>query len=204
VTVRDPSAVRVEVDRGKGLQVLLPEGASSNEVPLPDTSPPFREGYREKTVVRRLPAGPIVLACAKCDPEEKTLVPLDGTITFGSKFGVQSFDWTQKEMRVHLRDGRDASYGTVSAFDAEVVTPWSNVVQVRRASTPDRYLGLKLLLSAAMGIALGSFALGDGVSNHHATTTTFGAIILPISGVLAIGGGWYALAPTRELILFGH
>jgi len=84
-----------------------------------------------------------------------------------------------------------------------VATPWTNVNQVRRISTPSRSMGLKLLLSGGVAATLGVFALQDGVSEHHSTTTIFGAIILPLAVVLATGGSWYLLAAPRESVLYG-
>ncbi|MGO8997312.1 MAG: hypothetical protein ACLQVI_28690, partial [Polyangiaceae bacterium] len=192
VMVRDPSAVRVEIDEGKGLETVLPPSAVEAKVPLPDTAPPFEEGLRQKTVLRRIAAGPIEIQCAKCEPEMKTLVPLDGRMTLGESFFVEKFDFTQREMRVHFVDRRIGPYSTGSTYDADVVTPWTNVAIVRRVSTPDRGLGTKLLLSAAIGAVLGGLGLGDGVADRETTPLVFGAVLLPLSAILAIAGGWYA------------
>jgi hypothetical protein len=218
VTVRDPSAVRIEIDAGKGLRALLAPRASGagdgaadsppeaeGEVTLPDTAPPFQEGMRAKTTVQRMPRGAIEVRCPDCHPDVKTLVPMDGVMTLGQSFRVDKFDFTQREMRVHFIDTREGPYGTPSAYEADVVTPWTNVALVRRVSTPDRSLGVKLLLSAAIAAALGGLSLGDGVADGHPTITVFGAVILPLAAVLAVTGGWYALAPADDHILFrGH
>jgi len=218
VTVRDPSAVRVEIDAGKGLRALLAPAAASApatpattdpatepEVTLPDTAPPFQPGVRAKTTMRRLPRGAIEVRCPECSPDVKTLLPLDGQITFGQSFRVEKFDFAQREMRVHFIDIREGPYGTPAAYEADVATPWTNVALVRRVSTPDRGLGVKLLLSAAIAAALGGLSLGDGVADEHPSVTVFGAIVLPLATVLAVAGGWYALAPADEHTLFqGH
>jgi hypothetical protein len=205
VTVRDPSAVRVEIDDGRGLRTLLPPSPVQKDAPLPDSAPPFDPGLRQPTLVRREPAGPIEITCATCRPEAKTLVPMDGRMTLGESFHVQKFDFTQREMRVHFVDEREGPYRTSSTYEADVVTPWTNVATVRRVSTPDRSLGVKLLLSAAVGGVLGGIGLGDGVASHQESITIFGAVILPLAAILAISGGWYALAPPDEHVLFnGH
>jgi hypothetical protein len=214
VTVRDPSAVRVEIDEGKGLRTLLAPGAAGGaagdfvaepEVTLPDTAPPFQPGLRGKTAVRRLPRGAIEVRCADCSPDVKTLVPIDGQLTLGENFRVEKFDFAQREMRIHFTDSRDGLYGTASAYEADVVTPWTNVALVRRVSTPDRGLGVKLLLSGAIVAALGGLTLGDGVADNHPSITVFGAFVLPLAAVLAAVGGWYALAPADDHVLFqGH
>ncbi len=200
--MRDPSAVRIELDDGKGLREILPPSAQKARVPVPDTAPPFQEGIREKTSLEREPAGAIEIRCDTCSPQDKTLVPLDGRMTLGQSFHVANFDFTQREMRVHFTDSRDGRYGTPSAFEADVVSPWTNVALVRRVSTPDRGLGVRLLLSAAIGAVLGGLSLGDGVLGHQNTVTAFGAIVLPISAVLAVAGGWYSFAPPERLTLF--
>jgi len=184
------------------MHTLLPPSPEKLEVPVPDTAPPFEEGIRGKTTVDRIAAGPIEIRCSECSPDVKTLVPLDGEMTLGDNFRVAKFDFTQREMRVHFTDTREGRYGTASTFEADVVTPWTNVLLVHRVSTPDRGLGVKLLLSAAIGAVLGGLTLGDGVADGHPTITAFGAIILPLAAVLAVGGGWYALAPSQDLTLF--
>jgi hypothetical protein len=202
VMVRDPSAVRVEIDDGKEVRTILPPSPQESHVLLPDTAPPFHEGLRQRTVLRRIAAGPIEVQCATCDPEMKTLVPLDGRMTLGQSFHVAKFDFAQKEMRVHFTDGRAAPYGTGSTYDADVVTPWTNVAIIRRVSTPDRAFGVKLLLAAAIGIALGGLGLGDGVADHQTVPTVFGAVFVPLGAMLGIAGCWYAFAPADEHVLF--
>lgn len=211
MTVRDPSAVRLEIDAGKGLRPLLApaagpgsaaDSAAEREVTLPDTAPPFHAGLRAKTAARRLPRGAIELRCPDCTPDVKTLVPIDGMMTLGQSFFVEKFDFAQREMRIHFTDIRDGLYGTPSAYEADVVTPWTNVALVRRVSTPDRGFGVKLLLSAAIAAALGGLSLGDGVADNHPSITVFGAVVLPLAAVLASVGGWYALAPAEDHILF--
>ena len=203
VTVRDPSAVRVEVDTPSGPRTALEPGATETTVTLPETSPPFEEGSaKQKTSLHRVAAGPIEVLCDACDPKAKTLVPMNGQMTLGQEFRVAKFDFTGKEMRIHFTDARGAQFGTVSSYDADVVTPWINVNEVKRVSTPDRGFGIKLLLSAAIGAVLGGFAVGDGVADHRQASVIFAGVILPISGILAISGSWYAVAPPREQILF--
>lgn len=205
VTVRDPAKVRVEIDEGQGLRTLLPPSSEASEVPIPDAAPPFRPGLRTATKVQRVTRGAIEISCPECDPDEKTLVPLDGRMTLGESFHVDTFDFSQPEMRIHFVDGRDGRYSNPSTYEADVVTPWTNVELVRRVSTPSRALGVRLLLSAAIAAALGGLALGEGVGDGHPVSTGFGAIILPIAGVLAVAGGWYSFAPPDEHILFrGH
>ncbi len=205
VTVRDPAAVRVEVDEGEGLRTLLPASMDALAVGIPDTSPPFEQGIRTPTTAHRIARGAIEIRCPECSPDEKTLVPLDGVMTLGERFHVAKFDFTQREMRVHFVDSREGRSGNPSTFEADVVTPWSNVALVRRVSTPDRGLGVRLLLSAAIATALGGLSLGDGVADGHPTVTIFGAIVLPLAGVLAIAGGWYTFAAPDEHVLFdGH
>jgi hypothetical protein len=216
ITVRDPSAVRVEIDEGKGLRTLLPasaspslheshEGAHAVEVPIPDAAPPFQSGLRTPTSVARSAGGVIEIHCDECSPAVKTLVPPDGKMTLGASFRVAAFDFTQPEMRVHFVDARPGRYDNLSAFEADVVTPWTNVALVRRVSTPDRALGTKLLLSSAIAAALGGLSLGDGIGDHHPVVTGFAAVILPVALVLAVSGGWYAFAEPEEHVLFrGH
>jgi hypothetical protein len=202
VVVRDPSAVRVEIDEGQGLRTILPASAQAARATLPDTAPPFHEGLRQKTVLRRIAAGPLEVWCPTCDPEMKTLVPLDGRMTLGKDFHVANFDFTQREMRVHFTDGRWGPFSTGSTYDADVVSPWTNVVIIRRVSTPDRGFGVKMLISAAIAAALGGLSLGAGVANRQTVPTAFGAVLLPLGGILAISGGWYAFAPADEHVLF--
>jgi hypothetical protein len=202
VRVKDPSAVRLEIDEGEGLRTLLPPSPTHAEVPLPDTAPPFQAGIRAKTTVERVASGPIDIHCPECAPDSKTLVPLDGRMTLGESFRVEKFDFSQREMRVHFVDSREGRYGNPSAYEADVVTPWTNVALVRRVSTPDRALGVKLLLSAAIGAVLGGLSLGDGVAGGHPQVTIFGAIVLPLAAILAVSGGWYAFAPSEEHVLF--
>jgi hypothetical protein len=144
----------------------------------------------------------IEIHCDECSPSVKTLVPPDGKMTLGASFEVATFDFTQREMRVHFVDARSGRYDNLSAFEADVVTPWTNVALVRRVSTPDRGLGTKLLLSSAIAAALGGLAMGDGIADHHPVVTGFSAIILPLALVLAVSGGWYAFAEPQEHILF--
>ncbi len=158
-----------------------PPCAEKLEVAVPDTAPPFDPGIRAKTTLDRVERGAVEIRCGECSPDLKTLVPLDGRMTLGESFRVQKFDFTQREMRVHFDDSRDGRYGTPSAFAADVVTPWTNVALVRRVSTPNRGLGVRLLLSAAIGAVLGGLSLGDGVADGHPTITVFGAIILPLA-----------------------
>lgn len=202
MSVRDPSGVRMEIDSPEGPRTVLPPGATAAEIPLPDSTPPFEGGLHQKTVVRRLPAGPIEIACDKCSPDVKTLVPMNGRLTLGESFQVAKFDFTRSEMRVHFTDVRTGEFNTMASYDADVVTPWTNVSEVRRVSTPDRGFGFKLLLSAAIGAVLGGFALVDGVADHREASTIFAAVLLPISGILGIGGSWYVLAPSREQVFF--
>jgi hypothetical protein len=204
VKVRDPSAVQLDAEdeHGKTTTLLAPS-ATASEVVLPATSPPFEEGMRSATTLRRHAAGPIDAHCAECDPETRILVAADGTIEFDPTLQITKLDWTKTEMRIRFRDRREAGFGSPSSFDAAVATPWTNVAQVRRVSTPSRAMGLKLLLSAGVGATLGAFALQDGLSLHHQTTTIFGAIILPLAAVLAAGGSWYMFAPPQETVLYG-
>jgi hypothetical protein len=204
VRVRDPSAVQVDIEdeHGKTTTLLAP-AATASEVPLPQTVPPFEEGIRMATTVRRHAPGPIDVHCAECDPETRVLVASDGTIQFDPDVRIVKLDWTRNEMRILFRDRRGASFGSTSTYEAAVATPWSNVAQVRRVSTPSRSMGLKLLLSAGVAGTLGAFALEDGVSLHHPTTTIFGAIILPLAVVLATGGTWYMVAAPQETVLYG-
>jgi hypothetical protein len=194
--------VRVEIDEGKGLHALLPPTPEQAEIAIPATTPPFEPGFRQPTTVKRLPAGPIEIACATCAPREKTLVPMDGRMTLGHSFLIHKFDFTQHEMRVHFVDIREAPFGATSIYAADVVTPWDNVISVHRVFEPDRGLGVKLLLSALAGGTLGGVALGDGVGTHATPPTVLGAVLLPLAAVLAIGGFWYALAPDYEQTLF--
>jgi hypothetical protein len=204
VRVRDPSAVQVDIEdqHGKTTTLLAP-AATASDVPLPQTSPPFEEGVRMDTSMRRHAPGPIDVHCADCDPDTRVLVATDGTIEFDPGMRILKLDWTRNEMRIRFRDERLGAFGSRSAYEAAVATPWSNVAQVRRVSTPSRSMGLKLLLSAGVAGTLGGFALQDGVSLHHSTTTIFGAIILPLAVVLAIGGTWYMVAAPQETVLYG-
>jgi hypothetical protein len=197
--------MRVEIDAGKGLRTLLPPSPEKAEVVLPDTAPPFDPGLRQTTVVRRVAAGPIEVSCEKCSPDEKTLVPMNGRITLGQSFRVEKFDFTQREMRIHFTDTREGPFHTGSTYEADLVTPWTNVTLVERVSTPDRAFGVKLIMSAAVAGVLGGVALGDGLGTHTDQTTVLGAAVLPIAALLAIAGGWYALAPPEDHVLFrGH
>jgi hypothetical protein len=200
--VRDPSAVRIEVDEGKGPQLLLAPGAQEDHADVPDTAPPFHEGLRQKTTVERMAAGPIEIQCGDCAPQRRTLVPLEGKIVLGEEFEHEKIDFTQHEMRMHFTDAREAPYHTESTYEGEAVTPWTNVSVVTRVSTPNRAVGERLLLSAAICGALGGLSLVDGVTNHHTTTEAFGAVFLPISTFLLIAGGWYSFAPADEKVLF--
>jgi hypothetical protein len=152
--------------------------------------------------VERVAAGPIEIRCADCEPQRRTLVPLDGNIVLGEGFQTAKLDFTQHEMRIHFTDFRDGPYHTISAYDADAVTPWANVAVVKRVSTPDRGTGTKLLLSAAVCGVLGGLSLVDGLANQHTTTEVFGAVFLPLSAFLFIAGGWYAFAPSDERVLF--
>lgn len=200
--VVDPTFVRVEIDSDKGMTTILPAGKEGAEAKLPDASPPYSPGYREPTMVRRYPNGAIDLVCDNCQPKAKMIVPPNGTIVFAPDFSVASFDWKRSEMRVRIHDERDASFGAWSAYDADIVSPWGNVAEIRRVSTPDRALGAKLVLSSLVCLALGGFALADGVPHHHDVPTTLGIVGLSVGGVLGIGGGWYFFAPSRNEVLY--
>jgi hypothetical protein len=203
VRLRDPSGAGIDIEDEHGkTSPLLPPAANASAAPLPSTSPPFAEGLRPATTLKRRAAGAIDAVCDECDPEVRALVAPDGTIEFDSGLRVTKLDWTKSEMRIRFRDIRTTSFGT-TAFDASLATPWANVAQVRRVSTPNRAMGLKLLLSAGVTGALGGFALQDGVSLHHSATTVFGIAVLPVALALATGGAWYAFAPPQETILYG-
>ncbi len=203
VKVRDPSGVEVDAEDEHGnASALLVPAANASSVPIPSTSPPFVEGLRPTTSVQRRAAGAIDTVCDDCDPSVRALVAPDGTVEFNARLRITKLDWTKTEMRIHFRDTRATTFGE-SAFDASIVTPWPNVSEVRRISTPNRATGLKLLLSAAVTGALGGFALQDGVSLHHSATTVFGIAVLPVALALLCGGGWYAFAPPRETLLYG-
>jgi hypothetical protein len=204
VKVRDPSAVQVDVEDEHGqMTTILPTAATASSATLPSTSPPWSEGTRPPTVLARKAAGPITIACADCDPGEATLVAMDGHVAFEAPFTYLGHPWTKREMRIRFRDRRATSWATTTSYTAELSTPWTNVAEVKRVGTPDRGLGFKLLASAAILAGLGIFALQDGLSLHHTTTTAFGAVMIPLSIPLGAGGAWYFLAPPEEHVLFG-
>jgi hypothetical protein len=194
--------VSIELQTPDGVRTALGPGAAETNVRLPDSSPPYEEGLREKTVVHRLAAGPIEVLCKTCQPEAKTLVRMSGFLTLGRDFQASQFDFTGKEMRIHFTDVRASKSGSRTAYSADVVTPWSNVNEVKRVLTPDRSFGFKLLLSAAVAAVLGGLALGDGIGDHHDASTVFAAVALPVAGLLGIDGAWYTLAPPRNEVLF--
>jgi hypothetical protein len=204
VKVRDPSAVQVDIEDGQGkLVTVLPPAATASEAKIPSTSPPWAEGLRPEVVMRRLAAGPIEIRCEDCSPQSATLVALDGVVDLDDPFEMTSHPWTKSEMRIRFRDKRDAAYSTTTAYDAEVATPWTNVARVVRIDTPDRGLGFKLLASAAVLAVLGGFALQDGLSLHHSTTTAFAAIVLPLTIPLGATGIWYFFAPPQVHVIYG-
>jgi hypothetical protein len=203
LTVRDPSAVRVEIDEGKGYHTVLSPSSQTDSYQLPGTVPPYHEGLREKTTFERQTGGAIEVVCNTCTPERRMLMPPTGKVTLGEEFLGEKIDFTQSEMRLRFTDDRGAQYnGSWSTYEAEAVTPWKNVALVERVSAPSRAVGERLLITAAVVAALGGFSLIDGVSNHHTTTLVFGGIFLPVSAILAVGGGWYAFAPEQDKILF--
>jgi hypothetical protein len=202
VTVRDPSAVRVEIDEGKGLHTLLAPSSQAETVAIPGTVPPYHEGLREKTALERQSNGAIEIACGTCIPERKVLVPPDGNMPISESFQTAKIDFTQSELRLHFTDDRGGPYSTTSTYDADAVTPWKNVVKVERVSAPNRTIGERLLITAAVAGAIGAFSLIDGVGNHHTTTTVFGAVFIPVGVILLAAGGWYELAPADEKVLF--
>jgi hypothetical protein len=202
--VRDPSAVEIDIDDGRGKNLaVLPPSASASRAPLPMGSPPFVEGLQEAVTLRRRAAGAVDAICASCDPDARALVAPDGTIEFGPGLQITKLDWTKAEMRIRFRDIRAVTFGKAE-YDASVATPWSNVAQVRRVSTPNRAMGLKLLLSAGVAGALDAFAFQNGLSTNNSSTTILGAVILPIAVALAAGGAWYSFAPPRESVLYGE
>jgi hypothetical protein len=204
VKVRDPSAVQVDVEDAQGkLVTVLPPAATASEVKLPATSPPWEEGLRPDVVLRRLAAGPIEIHCEECSPQSATLVALDGEVDLDDPFVMTSHPWTKTEMRIRFRDRREASYSTMAAYDAEVATPWTNVARVVRIDTPDRGVGFKLLASTAVAAVLGGFALQDGLSLHHSTTTAFAAVVLPLTIPLGATGIWYFFAPPQVHVIYG-
>jgi hypothetical protein len=203
VTVRDPSAVRVEVDDGHGLRTLLsPSSQPSESVEIPMTEPPYEPGVHQKTTLQRETGGAIEVLCGECAPNKKVLFPADGKLVLGDDFLGGKIDFTKSELRIRFTDDRAGPWDSFSTYNADAVTPWKNVALVERVSTPSRTVGGRLLITAAVVGALGAFSLIDGVGNHHTTTTVFGAVFLPISAFLFVGGGWYAFAPADEKVLF--
>jgi hypothetical protein len=203
VKVRDPAAVQIDVDDPEGKTVtVLPAGGTS--ATLPNTMPPWAEGLRPVVTLNRKPGGPLEVICDDCSPKIATLVDTDGVMNLGPPIRYLGHPFTKKELRVAFRDQREGRYGSSPTYGAELVTPWTNVVSVRRVETPDRGMGVKLLASAAIVAILGGFALEDGFDKNHSETKVFGFVALPFVIPLAAGGAWYMFAPPVDHPVFGE
>jgi hypothetical protein len=202
VKVRDPSLVRVEVDDGRGDQTILAPGAQAETTMLPAGHPPFVGIFQTATSFQRVAGGPIAVECTTCNEGRREILSMGGVMVFGDQLLIRELDWSRGEMKIRYRD-LQTTEGTSAWFDAAVATPWSNVVQVHRTSTPDRAIGWRLLASAGVAGLLGTFAIIDAVNSKRNTSLALGVPMLVVTVPLLSGAGWYLFAPPREQDLYG-
>jgi hypothetical protein len=204
VKVRDPSQVRLDVDDGRGDQTILAAGGKAEETMVPASSPPFTGAFSPPTALRRGADGSIEVHCEPCLEPDETILPETGVLQFGDELRIRELDWTRSEMKIRFRDMQAIEPGP-APFRATIATPWSNVVSVHRTSTPDRAVGLRLLLSAGITGLLGTLAVIDAVNHSgHTTSLALGVPMLVVTVPLASIGGWYMFAPPREEDLYNE
>jgi hypothetical protein len=194
ITVRDPSAVRVDVETRSGTTTALPASPDPSLVRVPESQPPV--------TLQRVAGGPIVLRCDDCGIEKQTLVPMRGAIELGDPLRFSDLDWTRKELSVAFVDASLAPT-QVAPMQMSLATPWSNVASVARVRAPSRATGAKMLLAGLVVAGLGVFGVIDGASEHESVSTAFGLAAMVIAAPLLGGAGWYLFAPSRTTWLYG-
>jgi hypothetical protein len=206
VKVKDASAVRMDVKyEGKDATILAPTAAPDQRV-MPLTEPPYIDTMMPVTIVKRQAGGAMTIECASCDEDwrHQELLTQDGTMKFGvgaSDFHVAHLDFTGAEMRLRFNDVRtERSLG--ATITASVASPWDNVTLIQKVDTPNRSLGVKLLLAGGVSGLLGGLGVADGLTSDRKASLYFGLPIAGIAAMLLGVGSWYAFAPVHEHVLY--
>ncbi len=206
IRVHDPTALSLEFPAEEGSQTLLPASASPVEVRVPATWG-RRRGAGEVDAIRT-GAGGIALRCSTCLwTPPTTIVTSDGRLTtFGRAGEAVVVDHDLVRVKIAYRYD-DLATGTLRSVGAapnvlEVVTPASNVVDVRTRPTSSTGAGIALMLAGVAVGALGSYALASRSSaapDHQDLLLGTGIGGIALGGAIAIGGGALLLpAFSRE------
>jgi hypothetical protein len=217
VRIRDPSAVSLEIETPHGTKVLLPAGASSAEITVPRTAPPYRGDVLYEASAIREESGAIAMRCDACIRKPLThLLPADGSMTIQldpSTAATFRPRWTTDALRLPLAQqyfvpaGRHSVYGPYEAFRYDVVIPRDALVEVRKKREDLRGAGLEELVGGAVLTAAAAAVMVLGVRGAMSTNETANAwgtigivldanILLPVAVMMDIIGISHSSAPA--------
>jgi hypothetical protein len=176
VRVRDPSAVAVQFTNERGeTEVLLPPGREPLEVELPRTSPPYNaHEHFTASALRRGESGAIDLRCDACvgTPRIEAL-PSSGQLvladtTYDKRF-VPEVKGDALLIHVAYPYQPNRKGGPSTAFSVDLVTPTTNVAELRQKGGDLRGGGLTMLIVGLALTATGTVMLYEGTqAEDHA------------------------------------
>jgi hypothetical protein len=207
VYVRHPESVSLETNSGAP---LLPAGQSDAFVAKGTFGILPPEPYEVRA--RRDSGGSIALECDTCDAQNGNLFMHDHGVSqlglldaAGHSRPVPSWKIDIDREKVSLSFDEDClvrdHYSCVIPANVRLVAPTSDVVEVRRKSTPIRWLGYFLLVAATPFLAGGTYATASSTLGPSFGDRAPFAIGAFVPGVLAASFGlWEILAPAHEQV----
>jgi hypothetical protein len=208
VRVRDPASVALQTPSG---DPLLPAGESDASVDRGSYGLLAPRAYEIRA--QRDPTGAIALRCDACDTRDASfLESLSGTPRLelldgaGRSRSVPSWMIDVDDATVSLSiDDCMVQHRSHCQVPARVrlVTPTSDVVEVRRRVEPVRFLGYFMLAGSAAFLAMGSYAL---LAPHSPAGSSLGerapwAAAALVPGLVLGGFGlWEILTPAQEQV----
>jgi hypothetical protein len=174
VRVHDPSAVAVQITNEHGeTEVLLPPGREPREVELPRTSPPYEARVLFTASALRRERGTIVLRCDACvgTPTVEAM-PSSGQLVLAGTSHDERFvpEVRGDSLVIHVAYPYQPNRrgGPSTAFSVDLVTPTTNVDELRKKGGDLRGGGLALLITGLVLTATGTALLYEGtqVEDH--------------------------------------
>jgi hypothetical protein len=208
VHLRELADVRVEVDTPEGRKVLVAPGREPSDATVPNREPPFSHEVRFDASVSRERDGNLIVRCGACG-SSPFVRPLSGTelLFVGAEHASEvvhlddhdlhipfTYRWTTFAPVYHKGSGTTMTpQHDGDAFALDLVTPLSNVVDVRERTDDPR------------PSATGDIALGVGLALAGVAGTIYGFHVMDDdhAGVAAKIGGYTGLSLGIPLVIVG-
>jgi hypothetical protein len=204
--LRDPADVAVEVKTPNGPVTILPQHGEPEERPIPVSTPPRAEGLLFPMSAIRNPDHSVTFRCDSCISHPSRLIVPVVAIWQKDAISRESIDYDASWLRVHVNYNYivpGTRHGeTRSAFEADLVTPTTNILELRYQPPDHRGdAGIFFELGVLLGLC-GVPMLIAGAKGEHGWYAP--GIPLSVLSALSIGVFFYGIGldPPAEEVLW--